>query len=483
MKIAVVASEAVPFSKTGGLADVAGTLFKEYVAMGLEAYLFVPLYKKTWEQCGEEIHDMGFSIEVHVGRALRECRVFTLKGPFAGRVFFISSDEYFGRDELYGTPRGDYPDNDQRFIFFSRGVLEVCKRLDLGVDIMHCNDWQTGLIPLYMKTIYGDVPVLRGAVSVLTIHNLGYQGLFPPQSVETAGLGWGVFNPEGVEFYGRMNFLKAGIVWADVITTVSETYAKEILTPEFGFGLDGVLRKRAASLFGILNGIDYEEWNPSADRFITGRYGESDLKGKAACKEELMERCALEGDASSPLVCFVGRLSAQKGVDIIGDAIPGLIAYGARLAVIGRGDEPYHRMLNSAKDRFPRRVFFHDGFDEALAHLVYAGSDIFLMPSRYEPCGLGQMIAMHYGTLPVARRTGGISDTVEDGGTGFLFDEYSPASLARSVGRALDAYANKRSWQKMMRDAMGRDFSWAASARKYLKVYNDAVGAGRLVRA
>ena len=484
MRIAIVASEAVPFSKTGGLADVAGTLFKEYLKMGLDAYLFAPLYRRTEEKFADEISDTGLVFDIPLGRAVRKCRVFTLRAhktdrnsTASGRIFFIGNDDFFGRGELYGTPRGDYPDNDQRFTFFCKSVLEICVRLDLKVDVMQCNDWQTGLIPLYLKTLYKGVPALGNAVSVFTIHNLGYQGLFPPQTMAITGLSVDIFNPEGIEFYGKVNFLKAGIVGADIITTVSTTYAKEILTPEFGFGLDGILRKRADSVVGILNGIDYAEWDPLTDAFIPRNYHSADLPGKAACKRALAERCSLERGMAAPLMCFIGRLSAQKGIDILAEIIPGLITGGANVIIIGRGDEHYHTVLGSLRTRFRNYFFFYTEFDEAFAHLAYAGSDMFLMPSRYEPCGLGQMIAMRYGTIPVARRTGGISDTVEDGATGFLFDEYSAASFMMSVKRTLGAYVNGKAWQTLVENALSRDFSWERSAKAYVKIYGDVLRA------
>lgn len=474
MKVAIVTSEAVPFSKTGGLADVTGTLFKEYSKMGVEAYLFVPLYKKTAEQFSKAIQYSGLSIEIPLTKAVRVCKVFTITGQKTtgkGKVFFISSDEYFGRDELYGTSYSDYPDNDQRFAFFCKAVLELSKRLEITFNVIHCNDWQTGLIPLYLKTIYKDADVFRLTRSVLTIHNLGYQGIFPPQAMEVAGLGWDLFHMEGVEFYGNMNFLKAGIIGADIITTVSRTYAKEILTPDFGFGLDGILRKRAGSLVGIQNGIDYKEWNASKDKFLPYLYNKRRLSGKSECKSSLMKSCLLKGDAKTPLLCFIGRLSDQKGIDILTDALPQIIEMGANIIIIGKGEEYYLSLLNSVKNRFAGRFFFYEGFDEVLAHLIYAGSDIFLMPSKYEPCGLGQMIAMRYGTIPVARKTGGLADTIEDNVTGFLFDEYSEASFISGIKRAVRSYKDKKLWTALIQNAMSMDFSWKRSAMRYLEIY------------
>ncbi|MCL4455833.1 MAG: glycogen synthase [Nitrospirae bacterium] len=493
MKVAIVTSEAVPFSKTGGLADVAGTLFKEYTNMGIDALLFVPLYKKTKEQFADDIQYTGIEIDIHIGKAFRKCRVFTLDSVSVyrrigvserkshtdtptrrhpGTIFFIGNDEFFDRDDLYGTPYGDYPDNDQRFIFFCRGVLEVCKRLDIRPDIMHCNDWQTGLIPIYLKTVYRHSPVFAGTKSVITIHNLGYQGIFPAQTMEITGLGWELFNMEGVEFYGDINFLKAGIVGADFITTVSKTYAKEILTPESGFGLDGILRKRTANLVGILNGIDYKEWNPADDKFLPYVYNKLKLSGKLQCKAELMKKCSFRGDIDTPLLSFIGRIASQKGIDILTDAIPQMIASEVNIVIIGRGEAHYLTLLASMKNRFPDAFFLHSEFDEAVAHLAYAGADIFLMPSLYEPCGLGQMIAMRYGTIPVARKTGGLSDTIEDRLSGFLFDEYSAGAFMEGIHRALSRYADKKLWQRMVKNTMNKDFSWRKSAAMYLDLYS-----------
>lgn len=497
MKVAMVTSEAVPFSKTGGLADVTGTLFSEYIRMGIEAFLFLPLYKKTWHLFKNDIRDTRIAIDIPLGKAVRRCRVFTLKrqnteyrtqntdkknliSDFwhlnSERVFFIGNEEYFGRDDLYGTPAGDYADNDQRFAFFCRSVIELCKKLEIEIDVVHCNDWQTGLIPLYLKTVYKDSHMFTRTRSVITIHNLGYQGIFPSQTMEITGLGWNLFNMDGVEFYGKMNFLKAGIVGADIITTVSETYAKEILTPAFGFGLDGILSKRADLIYGILNGIDNNEWDPSADAFLPCNYSRSRLTGKLKCKIEFMEKHSFAGDGNTPLLSFIGRLSSQKGIDILLDAIPEIVTRGMNIVIIGKGEEYYRRALDSVRERFADKFFFYPGFDESMAHRAYAASDIFLMPSRYEPCGLGQMIAMRYGTVPLARKTGGIADTVRDGETGFLFDEYSARALIDTVDRALNIWADKKAWREIIGNAMERDFSWGKSANIYLKLYSDLTG-------
>ncbi|MCL0033287.1 glycogen synthase [Thermodesulfovibrionales bacterium] len=477
MKISIVASEASPFSKTGGLADVTGALLREYLGMGLEAYLFVPLYKKTKELFKDEIQDIGIELDIPLGKIMKRCKVFTIK-DLATSVFFIDNEEFFNRDEIYGTSIGDYPDNNQRFIFFCRSILEICKKLGINIDIMHCNDWQTGLIPLYLKTLYREARVFKGTRSLFAIHNLGYQGIFPIETIELTGFGEGLFDPEWIELYGNVNFLKAAIVGADIITTVSKTYAEEILTAEYGFGLDEVLKKRTDSIIGILNGIDYKEWNPSTDKFLPRTYGnkhnnnESTLSGKLRSKEELIKRCSLKGGIDIPLLCFIGRLSSQKGIDILIDAIPEMAAKRVNIVIIGKGEGHYQALMESIKNRFDDNLFFYHGFSESFAHLAYAGSDMFLMPSRYEPCGLGQLIAMRYGTIPIARKTGGLSETVEDGKTGFLFDEYSAESFMSGVSRSLDAYADKKLWSEMVRDSMKKDFSWEKSANQYLRVYS-----------
>ena len=494
MRIALISSEAVPFSKTGGLADVAGTLFREFRKMGVEISLFTPLYKETAKRFSASIVDTGTEIEIPMGKAVKKCRVFTegkqgQRRPESGKVYFVSNEEYFDRDELYGDAGGDYPDNDRRFTFFCKSVLEICRKLDLYFDVMHCNDWQTSLIPFYLMNLYWSEAVFQETRTVLTIHNLGFQGLFPASTLEITGLSPDLFNPEGIEFYGEVNFLKAGIISADILTTVSSTYAKEILTPEQGFGLDGVLRKRAVSLFGVLNGIDYSEWDPAGDSHLPAAYSRSDLTGKIKCKKELMSRCSFKGTKETPMLCFVGRLSTQKGIGLLVDAMDEVMKTGANLFALGKGESRFQEALLQYARQYPGRFYFEAGFDEALAHLAYAGSDIFLMPSIYEPCGLGQMIAMRYGTIPVAYSTGGLTDTIISPGphteklfceklfgsiieTGFLFSTHSQESLLGEIRKALCIYYKKDIWRKLIQNAMGSDFSWKKSADTYLELYS-----------
>jgi starch synthase len=470
MTVIIATSEAIPYSKTGGLADVTGTLFKEFCKLGINVFLFLPLYRKTYKDFKRKISKTDIEFDIDLGGTAKRCSLFVLNLDKRGKVYFISNDEYFDRYELYGTSSGDFPDNNYRFIFFSKGILEALKRLRISPDIIHCNDWQTALIPLYSKNIYKD-EIFKGTKTVLTIHNIGYQGIFPPNTLEIAGIGWDFFHLDGVEFYGNMNFLKAGIVSADLITTVSETYAKEILTAEFGFGLDGILRKREKDIVGILNGIDYEEWNPSKDALIPNNYSKDNITGKFECKRELLKRCNFKNSEELPIFCFIGRLSSQKGIDLLSEAIPYIIGSGANLVIIGKGEEFYNSLLQSQRDKYHGRIFFFSGFDESFAHLAYAGSDIFLMPSRYEPCGLGQMIAMRYGTIPIARRTGGLADTIEDNVTGFLFNEYSIDAFTEAIKKAISYYREKHKWMNFIKNVMSKDFSWRRSARKYIEIY------------
>ena len=411
MRILIASPEAVPYVKTGGLADVAGSLSKEYRGMGHETCLILPLYKKIREDF--PLNDTGLSIKVPVGERLVEGRIFSHQSS----TYFLQCEEFFNRPELYGTPEGDYSDNAARFIFFSRGLLEACRALNFQPEIIHCNDWQTGLVPLYLKTLFKDDTFLKNTATILTIHNLGYQGLFPAAEMSLTNLGPELFHPGGIEFYGKVNFLKAGIISADILNTVSATYAREILTAASGFGLDGVIRDREKDLYGVINGIDYEEWNPSKDVLLPAYYSRRDVSGKAVCKKELIKTLFKQGNPEAdkaPLVGIVGRLSEQKGMDLVIQCAPELFSYGVRLAILGKGDDAIQKALLALADKYKGAISVNIGFNERLAHMVYAGSDFFLMPSKYEPCGLGQLIAMRYGTIPVARATGGLADTIQD---------------------------------------------------------------------
>jgi len=479
MKVLIASPEAVPYVKTGGLADVAGALYMEYRKMKKDARIVLPLYKSIKEGKVPPL-DTGVTIKVPVGDKVTAGRIFSDES-----TFFIECDEFFDRREFYGTPDGDFSDNASRFVFFSRGILETCKAIGFKPDIIHCNDWQTGLVPLYLKTIYKADTFFEKTATLLTIHNLGYQGLFPASDMSLTNLGWDVFTPEGLEFYGKVNFLKAGIISADVLSTVSVTYAKEILDREYGFGLDGLLRARTDDLFGVINGINYDEWDPARDKFIPANYAYPDISGKAICKKELMKAAfkIREDDTAGrlPLVGVVGRLSEQKGLDLIIQAVPELLSSGARLVILGKGDERYHRSLREISKRYKGMISVTIGFDETLARRIYAASDFFLMPSKYEPCGLGQLISLRYGSIPVARKTGGLADTIQDyepltlRGTGFLFSDYTSGAMMEALKRAFCVYTDKDKLKKMRDEGMKADFSWKRSAARYIELYKDAL--------
>jgi starch synthase len=474
MKVLFAASEAAPFAATGGLADVAGSLPIALASLGHDVRVVMPRYRQVDRQAYDLMHVATFPVPI--GTWQERCDIF--EGRLDGRVtvYFVDKDIYYDRPGLYGAAEADYPDNAERFIFFSRAILELCGAIGFMPDIIHCNDWQTGLVPLYLKTLYPGVVPLRKARTVFTVHNLGYQGLFWHWDMKLTGLGWDVFTSEGIEFWGKMNFLKAGIVYSDHITTVSKTYCREIQTPAYGHGLDGVLGKRTADLSGIVNGIDYQRWDPLHDPTIAKPYSSARLAGKSACRQALQTllRLPLSND---PVIGMVTRLADQKGLDILTEALPAIMSLGIQLVILGTGDEKYHRLLTDAAERYGDGMRVLLRYDDAIAKKIYAGCDLFLMPSQYEPCGLGQMNALRYGTVPVVRKTGGLADTVIDydpgtgRGTGFLFEEYSAQALVDCLLRALEVFGDVKAWKRLVRNGMTQDFSWERSAKEYVQVY------------
>jgi starch synthase len=468
MKVAAVASEVVPFSKTGGLADVAGALPGALARLGVEVVTVTPLHRSARRHALEKT---GLVVRVPVGDATVEAAVYR-----SGSVYFLEHDPYFDRDGLYGTPAGDYPDNASRFVFLARAALELLRQLGRP-DVIQAHDWQAGLVPIYVKTLYAEA--FAGTRSVFTIHNLAYQGVFWHLDMPLTGLDWSHFTWRGLEFFGKLSFLKAGLVHADALTTVSPTYAREIQTPEFGCGLDGVLRERAASLHGILNGVDYAEWDPERDPHLAARYSASDLEGKERCKAALQKRCGLPARPDVPLVGMIGRLSEQKGLDIFLEAADALAQQDLQFVILGSGDRRYREAVERVGDRYRNKVSVHVAFDNALAHQIEAGSDLFLMPSRYEPCGLNQIYSLRYGAVPVVRATGGLADTVVDGVTGFTFGPYAAGALLEAVGRARAAYADRALWGRIQREGMKQDFSWDASARRYAELFRSLAAPAR----
>ena len=476
MNILLVASEAVPYMKTGGLADVTGSLHKEYKKRKQKVCLFLPLYRSI-KQKFPNLTETNITISVPVGRTVIKGRVY----HYEESVYFIECDEFFDRNEPYSSPDGDYPDNAARFAFFSKGILEMTKAIKFKPHVIHCNDWQTGLVPLYLKTLYKGDSFFRNTATLLTIHNIGYQGLFPASDLFVTNLGWDTYNPDGIEFYGKINFLKAGIVSADILNTVSETYAQEILQPEYGFGLDGVLKTRDADLYGVINGIDYSEWDPATDSLIPAHYHTANLSGKETCKKDIITKyfpkSKVPDTDKTPVLGMVGRLAEQKGMDSVMRALPDLSQYELKFIVLGKGEDFFQRSLSELAGTYRKMFAVHTAFDEHAAHRVYAGCDFFVMPSRYEPCGLGQLIAMRYGCIPIARKTGGLADTIHDydpltvKGTGFLFVDYSPYALLDSIKRALCLYTEKQKMQTIIRNGMNMRFTWKQSADNYLELY------------
>ena len=478
MRILFAASEVSPFAKTGGLADVAGSLPPALAALGHDVRVVMPRYQCVDAEKFNLKHIATFYVPFESWK--ERCDILEGRMGKQVTVYFISKDIYFNRPELYRTAHADYQDNAERFTFFSRAVVELCVALDFSPEIVHCNDWQTGLVPFYLRMLHSESTPLAHTKSVFTVHNLGYQGVFWHWDMRFIGLGWDAFTPDGLEFWGKINFLKAGLVYSDIITTVSKTYSREIQTPEYGHGLDGVLAKRSADLYGIVNGIDYAEWNPAWDASIAQKFSAAKPDGKAACKQDILKRAGFT-PSNAPLIGMVVRLTEQKGLDILAEALPEIMAMGMRMIILGTGEEKYHLILTDAARLYPDQMRILLRYDDELAKSIYAGCDMFLMPSRYEPCGLGQMIALRYGTVPVVRKTGGLTDTVTDynantgRGTGFVFDDYSAGALVDCLRRAREIFHDSRKWKRLMQAGMKQDFSWESSAKEYVKVYRKAL--------
>ncbi len=481
LRVVIVASEVVPFAKTGGLADVAGALPVALARLGHQVSVIMPRYP-TIERAVRSLEKVYAGFTVPMGSSTEEGVVWSARIAPRIPVYFIEHHAYFDRDALYTSIDGDYPDNAQRFAFFAKAVLEACRALKLQPDIIHCHDWQTALIPAYLKVVLPHDPAFASIASLLTIHNIAYQGLFAPEVMEFLQLPPHTYSPDGVEFYGRVNYLKAGIVYADLINTVSPRYSQEIQTTEFGCGLDGILRYRSQDVYGVLNGIDDREWNPASDRLIAARYTATDLSGKAVCKRDLLATFGLSPEwMSAPVVGMVSRLVDQKGFDLIESAIHRMLALDIGLVMLGSGEARYEDFFRQLRERYAGKVGVAIGFDNILAHKIEAGSDIFLMPSRFEPCGLSQMYSLRYGTVPVVRATGGLDDNIEaydavsGQGNGFKFEAYDAEALLATLQRALTLYRDRVAWERLMQRGMQADFSWAKSAQAYTDLYAKAL--------
>jgi starch synthase len=481
MKVLIASPELYPFVKTGGLADVTGTLPKVMKNLEIDVRVILPKYKGIDERAFP-MRYRNQKIACQVSQTFVEAEI--VESEYNGvTAYLVEKDDYYYRDYLFSTPDGDYLDNAERFIFFSKSILEAIKVTGFVPDVLHCNDWETALVPFFLKTSYKNDSFFKDIATLLTIHNLGYQGLFWHHDMHLLNVGWEYFTPDYIEFFGKINFLKAGIVFSDVLNTVSKQYSREIQTPEFGHGLDGILRTRKADLYGIVNGIDYEEWNPEKDRYIPAQYSADDMGNKSLCKKALQKAFSLPVNQNIPLLATISRLADQKGFDLLYQSIEELLAIngGLQYVVLGTGDRKYHDLLSGLAKKFPRSFAIKIAYDNSLAHLIEAGADMYLMPSRYEPCGLNQLYSLRYGTVPIVRGVGGLEDTITDftgnpaEGTGFKFYEYSKASLLDAIGRALKIFLKKQDWARLVRQCMVSNFSWEKSAREYIDLYKKAI--------
>jgi starch synthase len=476
IKVLFAASEAVPFVKTGGLADVAGTLPRELIKFGADVRLILPKYKEIPEKFMERMEYIGY---VYVDLAWRHQYCAVMKLEHEGlSVYFIDNEYYFNRDGLYG-----HFDEAEQFAFFSKALLKVLPLIDFIPDIIHCNDWQTGVVSILLKAGFGHEEEYRDIRTVYTIHNLKYQGVFPKEILgDILGLGWEYFNPDGLEFNDCVNYMKAGIAYSDMITTVSRTYSEEIKYDFFGENMNGLLNKRADRLLGILNGIDYLENNPATDERIYKNFDVDNIGGKLENKRMLQQNLGLMQDIYIPIISIVSRLVDQKGFDLIAWVFEEMLQLDIQLIVLGTGDRKYEDMFRHAAGNNPGKVSANIKYDGVLAQRIYAGSDMFLMPSLYEPCGLSQLFSLRYGTVPIVRETGGLNDTIvpynefTGEGTGFTFKNYNAHEMFDAIKRALRFYREKENWKSIVINGMSQDFSWSKSAREYIAMYEKVLG-------
>lgn len=468
LRVVLAASEVVPYAKTGGLADVAGALPKALARLGCDISVVMPRYNTI--EAGVEVIP---TLNIPFAHGHKPCAVWVDRSR-EYPIYFIDAPEYFHRGSLYGER-----DDGERFAFFSRAVMELCRAMEKPVDVIHCNDWMTALVPIYLINNYAHDPFFARTATILTIHNLAFQGMFGGDALPYFGLNPALYHgAKGLEFSNVANALKGGLLNTDAITTVSHRYAQEIQTEKYGFRLDSILRMRKDSLIGILNGIDDEEWDPSTDKYLPAKYSIADLSGKLICKRELLKRFHLPEDTSRPLIGVISRMTDQKGFDLIVTLMDRILETQANFVLLGSGSDKYERFFQSVRDSRPDRIGVYFGFNNALAHQIEAGCDIFLMPSAYEPCGLNQMYSLRYGTVPIVRATGGLDDTVQNfdrtrmEGNGFKFYDYRAAQLLECIYEALLTYSEPDIWREIMRKGMQEDFSWRRSAQKYLEVYH-----------
>jgi len=478
LKVLFLSPEVVPFAKSGGLADVAGALPLSLKRSGVDVRIALPYYRAVKDGSFEK-RILVKDLEIPFGSGLTRADIHeTLLEDIP--VYLVDREDMYDRPNLYGNSRGDYYDNLDRFSFYAHGALRLAQHLDFAPDIVHCHDWQTGIVPALLKGPYSTLKGLSDAASVFTIHNMGYQGIFPREKLPVTGLPeTDFFHPGGVEYWGKISFLKAGIVYSDAITTVSPTYAKEIQTKEYGMGMEGILKGRSTSLYGILNGVDYNEWDPASDDNLASHYSKKSISGKTKCKEALIKEVGLDPSLKGrPLFGIVSRLDRQKGLDILVKILDDILGLDVGMVVLGSGDEEIQKSVKEVAERYQWKMGIFIGFNDPLAHRIIAGADLLLIPSRYEPCGLTQMYALKYGTVPVVRATGGLNDTIESfdektgKGNGFKFRPYDSEALFKEIKRAVRLFKDKKAWKKLMANGMVADFSWKRSAKSYLDLYN-----------
>ncbi|MCA9171136.1 MAG: glycogen synthase GlgA [Planctomycetales bacterium] len=487
MKILLASSEVVPFAKTGGLADVCGALPIELSRMGHQVTVILPAYRCA-KHCGQPITDTGIDLEIPIGNHVVGGRLLRSQLPNSDvPVILVDQPSYFDRNQLYRENGRDYRDNCERFVFFCRAVMESIRLLEMDIDLIHANDWQTGLLPAFLKVEYENARGYEQVASLLTIHNMAYQGQFWHWDMLLTGLDWKYFNWRQMEYYGDLNLLKTGIVFADSVSTVSPRYAQEIQTSPLGCGLEGVLYHRRNTLTGIINGVDYQQWSPATDGHLPATYDEHNwTEGKPICKRSLQQEMGLPENLDAPLIGLVGRLADQKGFDLVAPVIRKWVASSdAQWVILGTGEPQYHTLFEELSAEYPSKVAARLEFSDRLAHRIEAGSDIFLMPSRYEPCGLNQLYSLKYGAVPVVHATGGLADTIRDESydpyqdsqaNGFLFDRYEALELDQTLERACHIFRHDRSrWQQLVKNGMTQDWSWAESARKYAELYESTI--------
>ncbi len=479
MNVFMISSEIYPLAKTGGLADMVSALARTLVRSGTRVTLVMPAYQSTLET-SPDIGRAGIEFSVPIANRHVPAQILRTSLAQDLTVYLIQGGGYFARAGLYGTPAGDYPDNAERFVFFAKAALALAQETGPW-DLLHCHDWQAALVPVFKQAHASVYPGLQKSKDLLTIHNIAYQGVFPVSFWELLNLEPSYFSPSYLEFFGWINFLKGGIVIADAITAVSKKYAREIMTPEYGCGLDGVIRTREARLVGILNGVDYDEWSPATDTHLKKNYEPSKLHGKRMCKAELQKIFGLPVRSMVPLFAVISRLVDQKGLDLFVEAIEELFRLDLQLVLLGTGEQKYQDFFTALGYQYPSKLGVKIGFDNDLAHKIEAGADFFLMPSKFEPCGLNQMYSLKYGTIPIVRATGGLDDTVEDfdplrvTGNGFKFAVYSGAVLLEAVKRAIAIYSNRLIWSRLLKNAMTADFSWHRSAAEYARLYQQLI--------